>query len=270
MKQSRSFRTFILMLNVCLILPFLAGCQNENKVPEEARFDPEEKIFYEGRDLILNLDVSDGTGFDWQVLYQPKGVELISSEYHVSREDPKSVGGKGKRRMEFNVKTDEDTVLVLQNRRGEEETAAFSSYNIHMGNGNIAAVEEQVENIGIDWKSHTESFGEDSFFFRLPKDWEYERYESEDQQGIRMRASAEDSWIALVHCSFFGVCGTGLSQKTVRLNGIDYSQGTYEEDVSFSYLWNGETGLLVLNDPSKPQEHYPQILEILSLCSWNG
>lgn len=72
----------------------------------------------------------------------------------------------------------------------------------------------------------------------LPDNWEYSVEEKEGAKSfcISLWPKGEEGRLALWYYQAFGVCGTGLSQKTITLGKYTANQGTYLGSPLWDYI----------------------------------
>ena len=92
----------------------------------------------------------------------------------------------------------------------------------------------------------------------IPSDWEWE----EQEGGIVLFHG--DHHLTVKHDPNFGVCGTGLEQKTVTIAGMDVGMGTYDGKNMWDYLvFPGDYVVLNESGENWTEAERTIILEIL-------
>ena len=85
----------------------------------------------------FNLDFSDGTGFEWAVVFKTDNLEVIDQKGIVERNDPTSTGGRGTTGIECILNEGDEAVLILKYARPWENEGDFLSYYIKAEDGAI-------------------------------------------------------------------------------------------------------------------------------------
>lgn len=108
--------------------------------------------------------------------------------------------------------------------------------------------------------------------------WEYAITEYTpdcDSWGINFRPVGKDGWVELHYHEFFGVCGTGLESREIRLqNGMTGHMGTYDGHEAWNFISfpAGDNHLVALNYGADAwlAEYNGQVMDTLDrmLMSW--
>ena len=81
-------------------------------------------------------------------------------------------------------------------------------------------------------------FGSDfwNIYFKIPKNWEHK--ETEDGYGIELRPEGEHGYIAICHVpGGFGVCGTGLSERDIKVGPYSARIGSYSDFKNWDFIY---------------------------------
>ena len=82
----------------------------------------------------------------------------------------------------------------------------------------------------------------------LPENWNYE-IEHESDLILRIHPEGVEGSIIIEYPQFFGVCGTGLKEETIRLNGHEARQGFYDGSPEWSFIvYQDPSRVVILND----------------------
>lgn len=114
----------------------------------------------------------------------------------------------------------------------------------------------------------------------LPEGWSCEMCPVDSEKlmygkyGIRFYPeSAADGYVELVYADSFGVCGTGLSEKTVTVAGVSANIGTYDDHEYWDFIvFQGEyDGIVALTYAVDGwwDEYGGQVVEILDTLSFD-
>ncbi len=250
------------MVMVLMLLCLLSACQEKEEVIEPTGTGGEDEtvdgISFEGRDLFLDLDVSDGTGFEWFPIYKSDNVEKKESSYHVDREDPASTGGRADVGFAFRVNDAEDALLIMKLARPWEPDGSYEAYFIRMKDGSIDSVEDRSASVYGDMQFIFESFGEDWIGVNIPKDWEYEIVEDEEAYGFALRPSGEKECMQLLRYPSF-VCDKEIRKIMIGEKGFD--MGLDEEGKAVCLA--GEDIVCLFEDAGWSKDRFYQIIEIV-------
>lgn len=145
------------------------------------------------------------------------------------------------------------------------------------GNASEPAAELQDENVTGTEAAQGGPYGRISV--SLPAGWSYETcpIDSDDlvfgMYGMHFYPDGvTDGYIALVYIDTFGVCGTGLEEKTVSIAGEAASMGTYDGHEYWDFIsFQGENeGIVALTYSVDDwwSEYSDQVLEILDTLSF--
>ena len=82
----------------------------------------------------------------------------------------------------------------------------------------------------------------------LPENWNYE-IEHESDLILRIHPEGVEGSIIIEYPQFFGVCGTGLKEETIWLNGHEARQGFYDGSPEWSFIvYQDPSRVVILND----------------------
>ena len=251
------------LLLVIIILALFTGCQKKEEPGKEEYM---ERLSFEGRNFMFNLDFSDGTGFEWYVIYKTPNVEIDKNEIKVIRSDPASTGGEGMYHFEGHVNDDEDGLLILKYARPWEGDGDYQTYQIKSLNGEIKEINDKIEYIYSDFSFIRSVNG--GIYFHLPNTWEYEEYENDEERGYAIRPDGMGSYLEIFHVSNIELDTSLLKEEKLIIEEKEYSMYTKEDDENFLFICNEDNNCLRGNDTGYWKEYFPDIIKILNCVNY--
>ncbi|MBQ3419859.1 MAG: hypothetical protein IJH31_06995 [Erysipelotrichaceae bacterium] len=158
-----------------IILLIMCGCKEKETDME--------RIEYQDNKLILNLNLSIGTGYDWLEVYKSDNVTIDKDDFTSLNKNPNSTGGRGIKKLECSIDGD-DAYLILKHGRSWGNVGDYETFIIKSENNKIVAVEEKIDNFNDIQYIYT-SNDEKTLNLGVLKDYTYE--EREDGLGFLIK-----------------------------------------------------------------------------------
>ena len=130
--------------------------------------------------------------------------------------------------------------LSLDRVTPEVQTADMAQWHIilEVQMGKVIDADDAISLVFDSYTPVSFSYGPYTMTLDIPEGWEFEEVIDDYRQGIHFRPKDEtDGWVALYYYRGFGVCGTGLESRELKLtNGFKGSAGYYDGNSVWSFI----------------------------------
>ena len=193
-----------------------------------------EKISYKRNTLVLNLDRSIGTGFEWSEVYKSDNLSVDVWKFENQNKDKKVAGGRGVEHIECSVKDNEDSYLILKYARSWEHSADYETFIIKSNNNEIIKVEEIKHSFYKDTEVVYTSKDDKELSIELLYGYEY--MEREDETLGLIIKNNDGQFGIYYNPELINDVNNEIYVKDVHIGDIDYR--LYENETDF-YLLGG-------------------------------
>ena len=148
----------------------------------------------------ITLKVTEGTGFEWMIIYQTENLTLVEDDYLSPAYEHAETGGTGTRTMAWELTDGEKAYLIIDNTRPwEEGFNYYQVYTIWTEDGQTVQSEMKEYNTNFDFEIDFVETDAGYLGLQLLDGWQAEQVEDAEHPAFLIRPEGEKKSIQLVY-----------------------------------------------------------------------